>query len=406
MLLATIVLMVVQAVIAWGMYCARLRTKRANPALGYMGLCLSTFLYTSFPLASQYLLLWWFKRRCLQRNLSAAKYLAHSLTISAAILLLFWLTGPWERFTLRRQYPVESLAARLDYETSAMAQKLSAAFPHHVQSAPAGNPTLAVPALVVDADELYENSPAAARGRMRANSLQRIHESYVNDFIESPGFGIGRMSPIRFPNHTNYRAEPPVQPAWLATADAAMSAGAPQKQRHVPTDELLSQLLPLHKVALVDFINPAGFGWIQDRNHVAGFEAHAFSEIPDQNWELDQPPPLKTLRVELLSLLKHQEPKVYVSDRLPNMQELQSAPVRPLDAFERRALSALQYEHRDLIGETTGNQLRMLGSIRAAKQCLSCHSVSRSELLGAFSYQLSDPTNPNPESQEVTTQAF
>jgi hypothetical protein len=30
----------------------------------------------------------------------------------------------------------------------------------------------------------------------------------------------------------------------------------------------------------------------------------------------------------------------------------------------------------------------MLGSLRAAKQCLDCHNVQRGELLGAFSYRL------------------
>ena len=35
-----------------------------------------------------------------------------------------------------------------------------------------------------------------------------------------------------------------------------------------------------------------------------------------------------------------------------------------------------------------GPAYRMLGSLRAAKQCLDCHTASRGDLLGAFSYAL------------------
>jgi len=33
----------------------------------------------------------------------------------------------------------------------------------------------------------------------------------------------------------------------------------------------------------------------------------------------------------------------------------------------------------------------MLGSLRAAKQCLECHTAKRGDLLGAFSYVLHQP---------------
>ena len=46
--------------------------------------------------------------------------------------------------------------------------------------------------------------------------------------------------------------------------------------------------------------------------------------------------------IELVSLLKHPEPMVYLSDHLPRMDELRGARVRPLDAFERESLPALR----------------------------------------------------------------
>jgi hypothetical protein len=42
----------------------------------------------------------------------------------------------------------------------------------------------------------------------------------------------------------------------------------------------------------------------------------------------------------------------------------------------------------DLIVREEEGVHRMLGSLRAAKQCLECHSAERGKLLGAFSYVL------------------
>ena len=80
---------------------------------------------------------------------------------------------------------------------------------------------------------------------------------------------------------------------------------------------------------------------------------------------------------------------MYVLDHLPRMDQLSSdnAPTRPLDAFEIAALEQLRTKE-DVVVEHKGDQYRMLGSLRAAKQCLDCHSVQRGELLGAFSYVL------------------
>ena len=83
------------------------------------------------------------------------------------------------------------------------------------------------------------------------------------------------------------------------------------------------------------------------------------------------------------------EDRRYVLDHLPRMDQLASedVPTRPLDAFECESLKQLWTE-ADLVISDDGNQIRMLGSLRAANQCLECHSVQRGELLGAFSYVL------------------
>jgi hypothetical protein len=48
----------------------------------------------------------------------------------------------------------------------------------------------------------------------------------------------------------------------------------------------------------------------------------------------------------------------------------------------------VQRRDDDVVVKKDGDNYGMLGSLRAAKQCLECHSVERGELLGAFSYLL------------------
>jgi hypothetical protein len=92
-------------------------------------------------------------------------------------------------------------------------------------------------------------------------------------------------------------------------------------------------------------------------------------------------------RLELVSLLKQSQPGVYVSAHLPRMDELMTVQVRSLSDFEGRALSALR-AGEDLVSEATTNRIHLMGSLRATRQCLSCHEAHRGDLLGAFSYEL------------------
>jgi hypothetical protein len=176
----------------------------------------------------------------------------------------------------------------------------------------------------------------------------------------------------------------------------------------------------------VDFVNRQGWGYIKDVSNVAGFQPHAFREIPpleiwnpiaettiesavrldtfrgeygdiklDKGWQVT--------RLELVSLLRHDEPLAYISDSLPRMalprmDNVTEYPTRPLDLFESRGLKSLQVGE-DIVSESSINSVRMLGSLRAAKQCAKCHQVERGELLGAFSYLL-ERANPVREPQQ------
>jgi hypothetical protein len=146
-------------------------------------------------------------------------------------------------------------------------------------------------------------------------------------------------------------------------------------------------------------------GYIEGPQRAIGFETHAFSEIPALIGDRAQAESWQLVRLELISLLKHADPVAYVSEELPRMDELKDAPTRPLDSFEVASLPRLATEE-DVVIDNAPHQIRMLGAIRAAKDCLQCHSVRRGKLLGAFSYELV-PTKPipRPHSQRVQPEA-
>jgi hypothetical protein len=103
--------------------------------------------------------------------------------------------------------------------------------------------------------------------------------------------------------------------------------------------------------------------------------------------EPDSKHPWHVTRLELVSLLMHDKPKVYMSDHLPKMTEAVHAKTRDLDGFEQLSLNSLQ-SGDELVADATLNRIQMVGAIRASKQCLECHDVQRGDLLGAFSYEL------------------
>ena len=130
-----------------------------------------------------------------------------------------------------------------------------------------------------------------------------------------------------------------------------------------------------------DFINFENFGYVKDRRHVAGFQSHRFSKVPEptDGWRIET--------LDLVGLLLHEKPVAYVSANLPRMDELKKAPTRPLDRFETGGLKKLR-GGEDLVTAEAGANLRMFGAIRSAKQCVDCHGGQRGDLLGAFSYTL------------------
>ncbi len=224
--------------------------------------------------------------------------------------------------------------------------------------------------------EVLERSMDERWWRSRSTKLRRLHETKVEGFVATPGFGVGRVSglPIR---DLNEGLRPEDQRVRQPNGGSARTHDDTTSDIRIREGSLLD----LHGAGLLDFINHENFGYVKDRRHVAGFQSHRFSKVPEpaEGWRVEM--------LDLIGLLLHEKPVAYVSADLPRMDELRKAPTRPLDRFESAALEKLR-RGEDLAVADTAIGLRMLGAIRNAKQCIECHDGKRGDLLGAFSYTL------------------
>ncbi len=260
-----------------------------------------------------------------------------------------------EEAELRALYPYESMEDRLPRE-----------------------PVRAEPLPVLALARLSQMEEAidweAEVSSLRVYRLKMLHEDRVSLFVNSPGFGVGRF--LR-PSVGSLRIWNERRPISQTGEALIWSPGEFEVQGEFATNE---GLINMHDKGVVDFAYPAGFGYAKDRRHVAGFISHQFAQAPTtETWQLQ--------RLDLVGLLLHDNPVAYVSEHLPRMNELREAPTRELDLFEAVGLQVLR-QGEDLFVRGTEEKVRMLGALRAAKQCVTCHGGQRGDLLGAFSYTL------------------
>lgn len=187
----------------------------------------------------------------------------------------------------------------------------------------------------------------------RTRLLRELHERQTLAFADAAGFGFERMRPQR-PN------------------DRTLG------DRRPPAAETNPSLDLMVRDTVRDFTDPQRWGY-RKGERVAGFLPHALRRPPGpaKDWAVET--------VELVGLLLAPDPQVYVSASLPRMDEVRHAQTRHPDGFESPALARLRAGDELVHDEPAG---RLLGAIRAAKQCLQCHGGDRGELLGAFSYRL------------------
>ncbi len=145
----------------------------------------------------------------------------------------------------------------------------------------------------------------------RTEFLRAIHEETVQVFVNQQGFGVGRMSGMEraLLRGSLYQQSPIPQPG---TSSPSPWVSESLQSGPKPTDGLRS----LHEESVLDFANPVGFGFIKDRQHVAGFQEHRIGQLPapPERWKLQT--------LDLVGLVVHKEPTAYLSEHLPRMDEL------------------------------------------------------------------------------------
>ena len=276
--------------------------------------------------------------------------------------------------TMQTLYPKESLAERLNYEVA-----------RSIGDAPIAIREIEVPPAPDESNDAADDS----RAHRRREGLQELHSQTFAEFAAANGFGATRMQsfrrwslrvdPLPTPKPFPQRPQITTRPTAIQNSDFAAVNEAPPP-------------LPRQSEVVRQFTERINGVYIPTRQQAVGFVPHAFADPPKihgssaEDWQLS--------RLELVSLLKFDAPRVYLSEHLPRMDELRNAETRPADEFEQQALQQLR-NGEDIVVDQQLNTIRMVGAVRATKQCLDCHSVRRGELLGAFSYLL-DRKQPIP----------
>ena len=214
----------------------------------------------------------------------------------------------------------------------------------------------------------------------RSHSLEMLHSTWYRQFAAANGFGVSRMPSLLHRDADFFVAEP---------APLKQLPEVWQTRSNQPYEALLG-------AGRSRFLHEDRMGYFDTIDKVAGFQPHAFIKADDwdSNEISDQSKEQRSYRIEnlsLIGLIAHDRPVAYVSDHLPNMEELVDAPTRELDDFEREALKKLRGASDLEVSEKLngeGGHIRMLGALRAGENCAACHGVPRGVLLGAFSYQL------------------
>jgi hypothetical protein len=318
-----------------------------------------------------------------------------AMAVSYGIFLWYGVQEVREVAQLRERYPLESLADRLQYEKESRPRT-------NAPSTTPGSAEGPVPLGAEAETRLAQQEKNIEFGTNRQYTLSGIHDRTRAEFMMARGFGPVRMqrlsidriedpseAPVRLP------AEPSAEPYPHDSASAEVEASL----AHADVPER-DELIALHDAGAADFLKQDRMGYIESREAVAGFQSHQFSAVPAfERSATESNSEWRIVRIDLVSLLRHDEPVAYVTENLPKMEDLRAldAPTRPLDDFERAALSQLRAE-KDLVTDdaqdASPDRVRMLGSLRAASSCLRCHSVPRGELLGAFSYELVPAKGP------------
>ncbi|NQV25650.1 MAG: hypothetical protein HQ518_14930 [Rhodopirellula sp.] len=327
-----------------------------------------------------------------------------TLIISSVVLFLLTWFGIAERsriIALQQEFPVVSLKERLAYEeASKPVERVFGADRLPSEAIVSHSPFVESDLSAEIKDSLTQSEKGDHYGySSRVRMLERLHDERAENFALASGFGVGRMLlPHRIymtlpePESVPFEEAAPETPSYreidgvlgrTEQTDVSSDAELAAATTSTPSSAYLRST---YDFSVSEFLDTAAFGYVPSRQQAAGFEPHAFrnkfrhrSKQTEPTWSVK--------KLELVSLLKFDEPRVYVSETLPNMKELDQVETRSLDAFEAKSLPHL-FRETNVVTEDRPDEIRMLGSLRADTRCLKCHSVERGQLLGAFSYRL------------------
>lgn len=282
--------------------------------------------------------------------------------------------------SVKATYPFESLEPRLAFEKSTSA----------AEQAP-DNSVLFASAV---AGPLNEQDELQRAWHRRQWALQQLHEQTYQDFVFTPGFGVSRMPRFR---PRMIQLDPLSKFALPIAIGVSSLSAAPL------------ELSRAHRTAVDDFLTPDRIGYVRSKVEVAGFNSHELTNLGSK-WANSSQASSKwqVVRLELVSLLRHPEPRVYVAATMPAMDQLATVPHRALNDFESRALPSL-VSQQDVVVDRHPNQIQMLGAVRAGKSCLECHEGQRGKLLGAFSYEIapiSDEANHSAQDERPKSETI
>ena len=221
------------------------------------------------------------------------------------------------RHQLRREFPIESLTERLAFEAQTTADPQSVFARAYVDLMDVS------PAVLRDL-ELQERKNLAFDARQY--ELSSLHQDEVRAFVEAAGLGVGRMISafgVRKEDLTPTNLEPlsplPSQESesfvvldgqTIRNAEP-VTAEDDQRQGEEPSIEPLARRV-YYSTDAFKFVPDSTVGYVAGKQQAAGFLKHRFARDPEpvepdahgHRWEI--------VRLELVSLLKFKEARVYV----------------------------------------------------------------------------------------------
>jgi hypothetical protein len=266
---------------------------------------------------------------------------------------------PEQVLAWRKQYPFRSLAGRLSYE-AARAPKSSPPMTPQVEQSlhfPGGsipgvlaaNARKSSPPNTPQVEPPPSGEPVIVVMSMRGESFRLLHEEKVELFVAQSGFGSYRWPSFQERSSRFYELPEP-EPIPLAKLPEGSEAGPmlalPATRAAAQAAGGVAQTMPsgeeiqsVHFWSSESFVNPESFGYVKNVENVVGFKSHAFRHKPGMPIDYARFVPLdakprspqkqwELTRLELTSLLKHDTPRVYVSEHLPRMEELSSKRTR------------------------------------------------------------------------------